>query len=126
MPTPLPQISSRAWEHPADRAALNTLRAIPGFDEVVRRVAGFITERGVRQLFLANAVKVGPQQRPKLVQPGDEIEHERRHLERTQAGRLLDIRDRHFAELLMAAPAPGQHAGLGFGELVEGSRRHPA
>ena len=37
MPTPLPQISSRAWEHPADRAALNTLRAIPGFDEVVRR-----------------------------------------------------------------------------------------
>src|SRR5436305_12799883 len=63
---PLVQISSRAWEHPADRAALNTLRAIPGFDEVVRRVAGFITERGVRQLFLANAVKVGPQQRPKL------------------------------------------------------------
>jgi hypothetical protein len=66
MPTPLPQISSRAWEHPADRAALNTLRAIPGFDEVVRKVAGFITERGVRQLFLANAVKVGPQQRPSL------------------------------------------------------------
>ena len=64
--TPLPQISSRAWEHPADRAALNALRAIPGFDEVVRKVAGFITERGVRQLFLANAVKVGPQQRPAL------------------------------------------------------------
>lgn len=66
MPTPLPQISSRAWEHPADRAALDTLRAIPGFDEVVRRVAGFITERGVRQLFLANAVKVGADQRPRL------------------------------------------------------------
>ena len=66
MPTPLPQISSLAWEHPADRAALNTLRAIPGFDEVVRKVAGFITERGVRQLFLANAVQVSPVQRPKL------------------------------------------------------------
>jgi Zn-dependent protease with chaperone function len=66
MSTPLPQISSRAWEHPADRAALDTLRAIPGFDEVVRRVAAFITERGVRQLFLANAVKVGSQQRPHL------------------------------------------------------------
>ena len=66
MPTPLPQISSRAWEHPADRAALNTLRAIPGFDEVVRKVAGFISERGVRQLFLANAVQVGPAQRPAL------------------------------------------------------------
>ena len=66
MPTVLPQISSRAWEHPADRAALDTLRAIPGFDEVVRKVAGFITERGVRQLFLANAVQVGPAQRPRL------------------------------------------------------------
>ena len=41
----LTQISSRAWEHPADRAALNTLRAIPGFDEVVRKVAGFFGER---------------------------------------------------------------------------------
>ena len=66
MPTPLPQISSRAWEHPADRAALDTLRAIPGFDEVVRKVAGFITERGVRQLFLANAVQVTAAQRPRL------------------------------------------------------------
>jgi Zn-dependent protease with chaperone function len=66
MAVPLSQISSRAWEHPADRAALDTLRAIPGFDEVVRKVAGFVTERGVRQLFLANAVQVGPAQRPRL------------------------------------------------------------
>lgn len=66
MPTPLTGISSTAWEHPADRAALNTLRALPGFDEVVRKVAGFFGERGVRQLFLANAVRVGPAQRPKL------------------------------------------------------------
>ena len=64
--TPLLQISSRAWEHPADRAALNTLRAIPGFDEVVRKVASFFGERGVRQLFLANAVRVSDHQRPKL------------------------------------------------------------
>jgi len=59
-------ISSTAWEHPADRAALNSLRAIPGFDQVVRKVASFFGERGVRQLFLANAVRVGPTQRPKL------------------------------------------------------------
>ena len=64
----LHQISSRAWEHPADRAALNTLRAIPGFDEVVRKIASFFGERGVRQLFLANAVRVGPKQRPRLNQ----------------------------------------------------------
>ena len=66
MPTPLPQISSVSWEHPADRAALNTLRAIPGFDEIVRQVATFLTERRVRQIFLANAVQVNPVQRPKL------------------------------------------------------------
>jgi Zn-dependent protease with chaperone function len=64
--TKLTAISSRAWEHPADRAALNALRALPGFDEVLRRVMGFLGERGVRQLFLANAVRVGPTQRPKL------------------------------------------------------------
>jgi Zn-dependent protease with chaperone function len=63
---PLPGISSLAWEHPADRAALNTLRAIPGFDDLVRKVAGFLGERGLRHLFLANAVRVGPRQRPKL------------------------------------------------------------
>ena len=66
MPTPLPQISSLSWEHPADRAAHNTMRAIPGFDEVVRQVATFLTERRVRQLFLANAVQVNPVQRPKF------------------------------------------------------------
>lgn len=65
-PVKLEQISSRAWEHPADRAALNTLRSIPGFDEVVRKVAGFFGERGIRQLFLANAVRVSDVQRPRL------------------------------------------------------------
>ena len=39
MPIVLPQISSRTWEHPADRAALDTLRAIPGY----RRSAAVIT-----------------------------------------------------------------------------------
>ncbi|MDE3128822.1 MAG: M48 family metallopeptidase, partial [Gemmatimonadota bacterium] len=64
--TTLTQISPRTWEHPADRAALNTLRAIPGFDEVVRKVASFFGERGIRQLFLANAVRVSEHQRPAL------------------------------------------------------------
>ena len=27
-----PEISGVAWEHPADRAALQALRAVPGFD----------------------------------------------------------------------------------------------
>src|SRR6478672_1871672 len=63
---PLVQISSRSWEHPADRAALNTLRAIPGFDEIVRKVAGFFGERGIRQLFLGDSVKVTAGERPEL------------------------------------------------------------
>jgi Zn-dependent protease with chaperone function len=62
----LTQIAPIAWEHPADRAALNTLRAIPGFDELVRKIMGAIGERGVRLFFTANAVRVGPRQRPKL------------------------------------------------------------
>ena len=62
----LTQISPTAWEHPADRAALQTLRAIPGFDDLVRKILGFFGERGIRQLFLANAVRIGPRQRPKL------------------------------------------------------------
>jgi Zn-dependent protease with chaperone function len=66
-------ISSTAWEHPADRAALNTLRALPGFDEVVRKVMGLLGDRGVRQLFLANAVRIGPRQRPKLDALYDEV-----------------------------------------------------
>lgn len=68
-----PQISSASWEHPADRAALNALRALPGFDEVVRKILGFFGERGIRQLFLANAVRVGPTQRPKLDQLYTEV-----------------------------------------------------
>jgi Zn-dependent protease with chaperone function len=73
IPVPLPpgrttltQISSVSWEHPADRAALNALRALPGFDTVVRKVMSYFGERGIRQLFLANAVRVGPTQRPDL------------------------------------------------------------
>jgi Zn-dependent protease with chaperone function len=62
----LTDIASPAWEHPADRAALNAMRALPGFDDVVRKVASFFGEKGLRQLFLANAVRVGPTQRPQL------------------------------------------------------------
>jgi Zn-dependent protease with chaperone function len=62
-----PEISGVAWEHPADRAALQTLRAIPGVDEVIRRVLGMLGgERGIRLLFQGNAVRVGPAQFPKL------------------------------------------------------------
>ncbi len=55
-------ISPRAWEHPADRAALTALRKVPGFDQVMRRVFGLVSDKSLRLLFLANTVKVGPTQ----------------------------------------------------------------
>jgi Zn-dependent protease with chaperone function len=65
-PAVLTDISATAWEHPADRAALQTLRKIPGFDEVVKRIFGFFGERGIRLMFQADSVRVGPKQFPKL------------------------------------------------------------
>ncbi len=62
----LTQIAPVAWEHPADRAALQTLRSVPGFDEVVKKIYGFLGERGIRLIFQADAVRVGPTQFPKL------------------------------------------------------------
>src|SRR3979409_1146368 len=64
----LTQISPVSGEHPADRAALQSLRSIPGFDQVVKKVYGFIGERGVRLLFQADAVRVGPKQFPRLTE----------------------------------------------------------
>jgi Zn-dependent protease with chaperone function len=60
--TSFPSISSRAWEHPADRAALVALRKIPGFDGLLRTMAGVFSERRLRLLFLAAAVRVGEEQ----------------------------------------------------------------
>lgn len=61
-----PGISSRTWEHPADRAALAALRAVPGFDVVTRWIFGLFTERGLRAVYLGSAVEVGPEQYPRI------------------------------------------------------------
>jgi Zn-dependent protease with chaperone function len=62
-----PEISAVAWEHPADRAALQALRAIPGVDEVIRKTLALLGgERGVRLLFQGNAIRAGASQFPKL------------------------------------------------------------
>lgn len=65
-PMPLSDISPRAWEHPADRAALNALRAIPIFDEVLKRLFGFFGEKPIRLAFQANAVRVSERQFPRV------------------------------------------------------------
>lgn len=59
-------ISSRAWEHPADRGALVALRKLKGFDTVVKLMSGLINERAVRLLFLGSAIRVDERQFPAL------------------------------------------------------------
>jgi Zn-dependent protease with chaperone function len=60
-----PQIAGVSWEHPADRAALQAMRAVPGFDDVVRKIIAILGgERGIRLLFQGNAVRCGPSQFP--------------------------------------------------------------
>lgn len=61
------EIAAVSWEHPADRAALQALRALPGVDDIIRRVIAVLGgERGIRLLFQGNAVRVGPEQFPAL------------------------------------------------------------
>lgn len=69
----LTDISSRSWEHPADRAALAALRKIPVFDQVLRALFGFFGEKPIRLAFQANAVLVGPNQFPQLWELYNEV-----------------------------------------------------
>jgi Zn-dependent protease with chaperone function len=63
---PYPRISSKAYEHPADRAATAALKAVPMLDTVVRKLIEWGYERALRQTFLGNAVRVGENQLPDL------------------------------------------------------------
>jgi Zn-dependent protease with chaperone function len=57
-----PGISSRAYEHPADRSALVALRKLQGFDAILRRMTGLFQERSLRLMYLASAVRTGDTQ----------------------------------------------------------------
>lgn len=74
----LTSISSRAWEHPADRGALVALRKLQGFDVILKRLSGFLNERAVRMLLLGSAVKA------------DERQFARVHRLYREAGEALD------------------------------------
>jgi Zn-dependent protease with chaperone function len=56
------EISSRTWEHPADRTALVALRSLSGFDTVLKVLSGLLRERQHRLLYLASAVRVDDRQ----------------------------------------------------------------
>jgi Zn-dependent protease with chaperone function len=77
----LTEISSRAWEHPADRGALTALRQLRGFDYVLRKLAGLWNERALRLVYLGAAVRVDHRQFPGVYRLY------------TQAASTLDVRD---------------------------------
>ena len=62
----LPGISSRAYEHPADRSALVALRKLTGFDVLLRRLSGLFNDRSLRLMFLASSVRAGENQFPHI------------------------------------------------------------
>jgi len=59
-------ISSRAYEHPADRSALVALRKLSGFDVLLRKLFGLFNERAFRLTYLAGSVRVSERQFPHI------------------------------------------------------------
>ncbi len=59
-------ISPKAYEHPADRAATSALHAVPLLDTVVKRLTDLGHERRTRQIVIGNAVRIGEQQVPQV------------------------------------------------------------
>jgi Zn-dependent protease with chaperone function len=58
------QISPKAYEHPADRAATSALNSIPLLDKVLKRLSDLGHERRLRQTLMGNAVRLGEDQVP--------------------------------------------------------------
>jgi Zn-dependent protease with chaperone function len=60
------QLSPKAYEHPADRAATSALRSIPLMDRVIKRLTDVGHERRLRQVLVGNAVEITERQVPAL------------------------------------------------------------
>jgi hypothetical protein len=60
------QISSRAYEHPADRAATSALHSVPLLDRVIKRLTDLGHERRLRQVVMGNAIRLGGDQVPEV------------------------------------------------------------
>jgi Zn-dependent protease with chaperone function len=60
----LTEISSRAYQHPADRAATAALKKVPYLDDVVRKLISLGYERALRAFSLGSSVRLGQQQLP--------------------------------------------------------------
>jgi Zn-dependent protease with chaperone function len=61
-------IDPKSWEHPADKAALASLRAVGGLDQTIKFIFGKTSERAIRLLHIASAAKVTQNQFPRVNQ----------------------------------------------------------
>src|SRR3954449_10240299 len=62
----LPQISPRAYQHKADRAATAALQKVPYLDQVVRKLIALGYERALRAAALGASVRLGQEQLPDI------------------------------------------------------------
>jgi Zn-dependent protease with chaperone function len=106
---PYPRISSKAYEHPADRAATAALKAVPMLDTVVRKLIEWGYERAYRQSFLGNAVRVGENQLPDL------------WASHTGVCKILDMPDVYDLYVTWGVPGGAQAIGSGKPMVVMGS-----
>jgi Peptidase family M48 len=60
------QISPKAYEHPADRAATSALHAVPLLDKVIKRLTDLGHERSLRQSVQGGSLRLGSDQLPDI------------------------------------------------------------
>jgi Zn-dependent protease with chaperone function len=60
------EISPKAYEHPADKAATSALHSVPLLDKVVKRLTDLGYERRLHQIVMGNAIRIGPDQIPQI------------------------------------------------------------
>jgi len=96
---PYPNISSKAYEHPADRAATAALKAIPMLDTLVRKLIEWRYERAIRQFYLGTSIRVSERQLPDL------------WASHTAVCRILDLPEVY--DLYVTTPVPGGGATIG-------------
>ena len=91
-----PGLASAAFEHPADRAALEALRRTPGLDRLLRWLSDVGAERYVRIMFTGDSLRVSPRQCSRL------------YNDLREACSILDVKEPEF--YLVQTPFPNAFA----------------
>lgn len=90
-------IDPKSWEHPADKAALAALRAVPGLDDIIKFIFGATSERAIRLVHIASAARVTGTQYPRL---------------NTMIERIIDVFDWPYRPDVFVAQSPFFNAGV--------------